>query len=95
MEERVEILRKAFRKAYGEDFEEGVYNNEVEEMGGHVDNSYIRACVFEHDFAKKFWGEEVHPVIGDIYALKKAWEFHLQEMVLEEYPLEYIKNFLD
>jgi hypothetical protein len=27
--------------------------------------------------------------------LLKAWQYHLQEMVLEENPLEYLAQFLD
>jgi len=52
--------------------------------------------LFDHDFAKAFWGEE-DTAIGFItnggYTMPnkwvKNWQHHLQQAVLEEDPLEY------
>jgi hypothetical protein len=55
------------------------------------------AIIFTHDFAKAFWGENFsgEEVVnmtfsGDL----KRWQYHLQQMILEEEPLQYLKQFL-
>jgi hypothetical protein len=59
------------------------------------DFSGIYEEFFNHEFAKAFWG--VDQVFGypnpddDI----PAWEWHLQQMVLEPEPLKYLEKFLD
>jgi len=64
--------------------------------------------IFSHDFAKAFWGEEeICPDCGkkeecyctnlDLYMFprkEKEWEFHLQVMVLEKDPIQYLKKFI-
>lgn len=42
---------------------------------------HYRAVIFSHDFAKSFWPSE--------------WQYHLQQMVLEENPIKYLEKFLD
>lgn len=52
--------------------------------------------IFNHSFAKAFWGEE--PInIADYKEVEwiPAWKLHLQQMVLLENPLEYLQRFLD
>lgn len=61
--------------------------------------------IFDHRFAKAFWGEEeIEIFIGftesdgeeyNQYDYKTAWQYHLQQMVLEENPLKYLEKFLD
>lgn len=48
------------------------------------------SLVFDHGFAKAFWGEEIHE-----NQLEANWEYHIKEMVLSENPLNYITGFLD
>lgn len=59
--------------------------------------------IFFHSFTKAFWGEEdMHEVDGEklneegnaTYYTLKVWQYHLQQMVLEEEPLKYIEKFL-
>lgn len=59
-----------------------------------VDNIIaIRNIIFNHDFAKAFWGEDMH--IGDEWWLERDnWEHHLEVMVLEKEPLKYLEKFL-
>jgi hypothetical protein len=56
--------------------------------------------IFDHSFAKTFWGKEFiqpyehgekNPLIQ--YATP-AWQYHLQQMVLEENPIKYLEKFL-
>lgn len=61
--------------------------------------------IFSHDFAKAFWGDErrdcgddckqydtfhLQGVEHDHY----GWQYHLQQMVLEEHPLQYLARFI-
>ena len=59
-----------------------------------------QALIFSHSFAKAFWGEEI---ISDIIWFDgveaddrsmPAWQWHLQQMVIEKEPLKYLKEFL-
>jgi len=64
------------------------------------------ACliIFSHDFAKAFWGEDIiiergvlekNGNISSEYENKyKCWEYHLQQMVLEEDPIKYLEKFI-
>lgn len=59
----------------------------------------VRDIVFSHNFAKAFFGfkdEREHTcryVSGDGSFLED-WQYHLQQMVLEENPLRYLEKFL-
>ena len=64
--------------------------------------------IFSHSFAKAFWGEAYHQVEPkdlystpwdlydglQLYQYPKAWQYHLQQMVLEENPIKYLEKFL-
>lgn len=59
----------------------------------------IDQLIFSHDFAKAFWNgipeigiatDEFQTQLG-----KLGWQYHLQQMVLEEDPLSYLAKFLE
>ena len=56
--------------------------------------------IFSHDFAKAFWGNKPHKIIkgngvgGFNYFMGENWEYHLQQLVLEEDPISYLAKFL-
>jgi len=65
--------------------------------------------IFNHDFAKAFWGEDECNYDYDeskmweatyeygsngIRFKGKLWQYHLQQMVLEENPLKYLERLL-
>lgn len=64
--------------------------------------------IFSHPFAKAFWGDnDIYTEEGEKIqeALKKSgsdvvikrqkyWEWQLQQMVIEEDPIKYLKQFL-
>lgn len=65
----------------------------------------IFPLIYDHRFAQAFWGDMGWcPVCGvakrhkSICSYKgfpfRAWEHHLQRMVLYQNPLEYLENFL-
>jgi len=60
--------------------------------------------IFSHNFAKAFWGEDIiiergvlekNGNISSEYENKyKCWEYHLQQLVLEEDPIKYLEKFI-
>lgn len=74
-------------------------------------NVNIEAIIFDHDFAKAFWGKDElcgncggFAYINDdgwycggdceAFVRQQAWQYHLQQLVLEEEPLQYLAKFL-
>lgn len=60
--------------------------------------------MFNHEFAKAFWGEEMvdlTPIVSKykgrwISSPQKmvAWKWHLQQMIIKENPIKYLAKFL-
>ena len=66
--------------------------------------------IFSHDFAKAFWGEgqadEQYNVMdkywhdtsccsgGGCFFQGRRWQYHLQQMVLEEDPIKYLEQYV-
>lgn len=82
-----EILEKVFKKV-------GYDSLSVYFLSTYYSND-LCPIIFHHDFAKAFWGEEIlgknHPEFGREIV---AWQYHLQQMVLEPEPLKYLEKFL-
>jgi|SRR6266487_1980242 len=93
-----EILQKAIEKAQKNgwdrpDIEEiwEYYDKATSETPGHYSfNFMVKDLIFSHSFAKAFFPKE------DEHGFHKddAWKFYLQEMVIEEKPLQYLRKFL-
>ena len=101
-----EILEKAIEIAIKNGYKEPF----VFGMGSSfsLDKFQIFKLYFSHDFAKAFWGtkqkdtgyEEISGISGgervDTNAICiEAWKYHLQQMVLEEKPIDYLRKFID
>lgn len=60
-----------------------------------IDHSGLRpmlgyeSIIFSHDFAKAFWGE------GEEYAPLPEWMYQLQQMVIQDDPIQYLAQFID
>ncbi len=59
----------------------------------------INDIIFNHSFAKAFWGEKnyingIRTNTGSIAGEVKMWQYHLKELVLYDNPLEYIAKFI-
>ena len=68
----------------------------------------INDVIFSQDFAKHLWGEKEYTFLTidreggekldiDFHGARipnVTWQYHLQQMVLEEEPLKYIEKFL-
>ena len=106
-----QILKKAIEKAVknGYDF------NKAKKISDQIDNIVSRnilfsgadtdivkstyGLIYSHDFAKAFFGEEIHKVmvLDKEYAIKSdlyEWQYQLENMVLEEEPLKYLEKYL-
>lgn len=96
-----QILKKAIEKAVKNGWKGIMGFNEpqetfrwmFEEEDGRVS---VSSVIFSHDFAKAFWGEESVVVPKNFMEAKsvKSWQYHLQQMVLEENPVKYLEQFL-
>ena len=104
---RIELLRKALTKAYNNGCTElinltsALFTEDwvVEAMlSEHLEWVYI----FDPRFAIAFWGEEEVYVDWDGQTLRQdqghpriAWQYYLQQMIVSEDPLEYLRQFLE
>ncbi|HLD98253.1 MAG TPA: hypothetical protein VI815_02925 [Candidatus Nanoarchaeia archaeon] len=54
--------------------------------------------IFSHDFAKAFWGTNLHDTTkyGEqgLQFTEQEWEYHLKKMVLYKDPIKYLEQFL-
>lgn len=89
----IDILEKAIKKA--EKNEYNPKNNWMFEKGRLIDGLNYYSIIFDHNFCKSIWGEEVaflpfsetHKNIGENCVL---WKWHIKQMVLSENPIEYL-----
>ena len=86
-----QILKKAIEKA--------AKNGFCKEAETLIEKFSTNDIIFSHDFAKAFWGERdmITAVEEGTWAgakIQPFWQYHLQQMVLEEEPLLYLKKFL-
>ena len=93
-----EILKKAIEKAVENGWTGGKLILELMEDNkkSFDPDTVARArIIFNHDFARAFWGNnELYPVQMDKISISDspAWQYHLQQMVLEEDPISYLKD---
>ena len=76
-----EIIQKSIEKTGMTNWSFDMYGNLVTDDG---DGDYrvrdVEAFIFSHEFAKAFWGEQ--------------WQYHLQQQVLADDPVIYLKKGL-
>lgn len=97
---RETILRKAIEKAV----KNGYKGNLITKLssGKCVTHCSHIELIFSHDFCKAFWGEDVtwlptkqlNKLGRKEKFIKRDWQYHLQQMVLEKDPLIYLKKFI-
>ena len=95
-----EILKKAIEKASKNGYDIIFYPSAKDtlyyiekEINLTIKDYYF--IIFSHDFAKAFWGDKDWSGCCEEYYVKKEWQYHLQQMVLEKEPLLYLKQFLN
>tara|TARA_R110000751_G_scaffold40865_2_gene96438 strand:- start:128 stop:448 length:321 start_codon:yes stop_codon:yes gene_type:complete len=97
-----EVLQKAIEIAIGNGWKH-LYSDNItsETCDLLVKTKRYMTFLFSHDFAKAFWGSECTETGvcydtsfgGAVYM--DAWEHHLQQMVLEENPINYLRKFIN
>jgi len=100
-----QIFDKAIVKAVKNGYHKGWLVPEAgtycEASNTESDGACVYTTIFDHDFAKAFWGEET--AFGGIKKAKgkfieesilKEYQYHLQQMVLKKEPLKYLEKFL-
>jgi hypothetical protein len=96
-----EILKKAIEKAVRNGWKETFFSD-YDAIDWHLFNrslDYLK-FIFSHDFARAFWGKDYMEAINEngsweeIFPLIESWQYHLQQMVLEENPIKYLEKFL-
>jgi len=106
-----EILQKAIEIAIDNGYdwsEDSLLDPKYEVREGRI-HGKITSCIvlandiiFSHDFAKAFWKDE--QLFGHIALpkgsatatrLSHSWEYNLQQMVLEENPIDYLRKFIE
>lgn len=99
-----EILKKAIEKAVNNGLEDYYWGGKsLEKLEQDVFEHRYYDIIFSHDFAKAFWGEEEIEIKCGGCITKSppceceypiSWQYHLQEMVLEEDPIQYLVKFI-
>ena len=88
-----QILTKAIEKAFNDGF--GFKYAKNEDLTPIMTDNRFYPIIFSHPFARAFWGEEAFTEgLRVDEPTPIAWQYHLQQMVLEEEPLQYLKKFL-
>jgi|SRR5215204_3016747 len=110
LQNKEDILRKAIEKAEANGFSLcdwcGIKEDSFSDLKGKfakwslLDDVNYRMLLFSHDFAKAFWGENDKAVVqkGGVETsseqLAPVWQYHLQQLVLEPDPINYLASFL-
>jgi hypothetical protein len=100
-----EVLQKAIEMAiengydkelkFVADFKENNPFVIVFRLDRETDPTDLNTVIFSHDFAKAFWGEKRTEKQGSINVpVNLGWQYHLQQMVLEENPIDYLRKFM-
>ena len=99
-------MKKVYRGGYGENRKDWPLPLRAYDWHGLLAAERYYAIIFDHEFAKAFWGRKVidndfadeegcsDPYVCDLHC-GEAWEYHLQRMVISDDPLKYLEKFLD
>lgn len=100
-----QILKKAIGIAINNGWERGRHitiNGKLLTMwdGDKKINISVEAIIYSHDFAEAFWGErdfeeDYEEDFEEDTEDSCDWRFHLQKLVLQKEPLNYIEKFLN
>jgi len=104
MKTREEILKQAIEKAVknGYQIDEGWDVDPTCMIVWFSTNNATEpySIIFSHEFAKAFWGEKEVDLVRERGAYisyvgtQPAWQYHLQQMVLEIDPISYLEKFI-
>ena len=89
-----EILKKIIDKSAKGGWQYASYwYGEFEKLNWELKPYQIRGVFLSHNFAKAFWGigSRDDKDYMDLVWPQNLWEYHLQQMVLEEDPIKYLE----
>ena len=95
-----EILKTAIEKAQANGWKNApIWDDQMDwayysDHDGGFGVASTEQIIFDHEFAKAFWGTKRR---GYDFTTKREiqeWDSHLQEMVLEEDPISYLERFI-
>ncbi len=74
----------------------------------HLKEFNVEHIIYNHNFAKALWGGELHQEtfivpkeLNERFAgtkdldIKPAWQYHLQQMVVADDPIEYLRAHME
>ena len=77
--------------------------SKLDKVGFSMEDCY--GVIFSHDFAKAFWKNDfwaahISTPVGDNdnglgMRMSHRWQYHLQQMVLQENPINYLRKFIN
>lgn len=99
-----EILKKVIERAVDNGWNEDTFFDDIS-IGKMEDDGYfmcidvdsalhINSILFDHSFAKAFWGNDTpyNPIL--LSDQLPAWQYHIQQLALAEDRLKYMAGFL-
>ena len=105
-----EVLRKAIYMARDNGLKPYLINYDCELFDdfenwwckNSVSNRYYK-LIFNHNFSKTFWGEGMGVEVNlkrldvgqHITESIHDWKYHLQQIILEPNPIDYLRKFID
>lgn len=96
---REEVLRQALKKAADKGWDLFEYDDfAIAKASILFSNKHSAelcdpySVIFNHEFARAFWNWDETDQYSKLYGWN--WQYHLQQMVLEEDPIKYLEKFL-
>jgi hypothetical protein len=94
----IDVLKKATEKAKSNGYK--LPFDLVYETGRVIDGNTYYAIIFDKDFCKAIWGEDIeflpyensHSHLGESVIL---WKWHLKNMVISDDPIKYLEEYID
>lgn len=90
----IETLKAAWEKAIDKGFVP-IDNKHVIVTDNRTDIRFgYESWIYDHDFARALWGEEVDWYDTNDDSFMPRWKGHLQEMVVADDPIAYLKDHI-
>lgn len=88
------ILKKVIQKAEKNGWSRNKHSNKLLARGIPYGKIGFESVIFDHSFAKAFFGYTDETTYGKPYGEKELWEYHLQQLALAKDRLKYLSKFV-
>lgn len=85
-----QIIEKAISKAIDNGWEESPLRYRYILSTRNLNAWEILQLIYDHQFAKALWGDELVPSEWRDQAVDENWRIHLQSMVIADDPIKYL-----